>query len=529
MQVQTKSFSTHPQGERLAPPSEPAPSWPVDTPGGRFYAEFDPDTPISREGQLVFFAQFLHASQRWERFLQNCPLTYTGNRGSKVVNVLGTAFMSVLAGHWRYAHVNAIRGDAVNPGVLGMTSTVSEDVVRDAMKRMPECAATQWLSNELLACVEPVLSQPWILDIDSTVKPVFGHQQGAQIGYNPHKPGRPSLVYHSYFMANTRLCLGLEVAAGKEAASKHALPGMWSLLDKLPRTHWPAFVRGDCGFGNEGLLGEAEARGLPCLLKLRHSAKVRALVSRMQHGGGRWEDAGDGWEVLESSLRLSGWSRARRVVLVREMPALAPVGSQRKRRKDHISPALPGSSDWGQSLAPWAGKIAVLVTTLEPKAYPAKVLARLYRERADAENIYDELKNQWGWGGFTTKLLAPTRIMANMVALIYNWWTLYGRMFNGEHHREAVTSRPALLEGVARMTKSGGRRTIKVSLQHEKSGELHGLILNISRTLQRFSAITEGWQQKQRWACLLTYIFRRWLGGKWLGQLPAQAEGFLSG
>ena len=77
------------------------------------------------------------------------------------------------------------------------------------MKRMPEVAATQWLSNELLACVEPVLSQPWILDIDSTVKPVFGHQQGAQIGYNPHKPGRPSLVYHSYFMANTRLCLGM--------------------------------------------------------------------------------------------------------------------------------------------------------------------------------------------------------------------------------------------------------------------------------------------------------------------------------
>ncbi len=64
--------------------------WPVDTPGGRFYAEFDPETPISREGLLVFFAQFLHAGQRWERFLKNCPLTYTVNRGSKVVNVPGT-------------------------------------------------------------------------------------------------------------------------------------------------------------------------------------------------------------------------------------------------------------------------------------------------------------------------------------------------------------------------------------------------------------------------------------------------------
>ena len=529
MQAQTTSVSAHPVGEPVLTPSKPSPSWPVDTPGGRFYAEFDPDTPLSREGQLVFFAQFLHQSQHWQRLLQNCPLTYSGNRASKVVNVLGTACMSVLAGHWRYAHVNAIRGDALNPNLLGMTATVSEDVIRDAMKRMPEADALRWLSSELLACVEPVLSQPWILDIDATVKPVYGHQQGAQVGYNPHKPGRPSLIYHSYFMAGTRLCLGLEVTGGKESSSKHSLPGMWSFLDKLPRTHWPAFLRGDCGFGNEGLLGEAEKRGLPCLLKLRYSPKVKALVSRMQHCGAHWQDAGEGWETLETSLRLSGWSRERRVILVREKPAVAPMGARAKRRKDRMSPVLPGVNDWAQSPAPWAGKIAVLVTTLDENAYPGTALARLYRERADAENVYDELKNQWGWGGFTTKLLAPTRIMANLVALVYNWWTLYGRMFDGEHHREAITSRPALLGGVARMTKTGGRRTVKVSLQHEKSAELQGMILGVSRTLQRFGVITEGLREDQRWGCLLTYIFRRWLGGKWLGQLPADAERFLSG
>jgi len=38
----------------------------------------------------------------------------------------------------------------------------------------------------------------------------------------------------------------------------------------------------------------------------------------------------------------------------------------------------------------------MLVTTLDPMAFPAEIIARLYRERADAENIYDELKNQWG-------------------------------------------------------------------------------------------------------------------------------------
>src|SRR6516162_3677277 len=57
--------------------------WPVDTPGGRYFAEFDDEAPVTREGQLVFFAQFLHAGGRWERFVSNTPLHYVGNRGSE--------------------------------------------------------------------------------------------------------------------------------------------------------------------------------------------------------------------------------------------------------------------------------------------------------------------------------------------------------------------------------------------------------------------------------------------------------------
>ena len=79
-----------------------------------------------------------------------------------------------------------MRGDTLNPPLLGMSGTVSEDVVRRAMKRMDERAGLAWLSGELRACIEPVLRVPWVLDIDCTVKPLYGHQQGAQIGYNPH-------------------------------------------------------------------------------------------------------------------------------------------------------------------------------------------------------------------------------------------------------------------------------------------------------------------------------------------------------
>jgi Transposase DDE domain group 1 len=269
-------------------------------------------------------------------------------------------------------------------------------------------------------------------------------------------------------------------------------------------------LRGDCSYGSEGLMSEAESRGVSYLLKLRKSEKVKSLMHRMKSHEARWKDAGDGWEVIESKLKLNGWSQERRIVLVRPKPRL--------ELKDSNAP-LPSSEEWEVTSVPWEGKIAVLVTSLNQIAYPLESIARLYRERADAENIYDELKNQWGWCGFTTRAIAPSRLMANLIALVYNWWSLYARLYDSQHHREAVTSRPALLHGVARLLRHAGQSTIKVSLQHENSDLLIQAITKVSSMLQRINVIAEQWNPQERWAYLLTLIFGHWLGGKYLARI----------
>ena len=248
------SVFPHPQGESADPVSAPSGSWPVDTPGGRFHAEWDETSPVTREGSLMFFFQILATGGRWENLLKDCPLTYSGNRGSGAKNVLGTVMLSVLNGHWPYAHINAVRGDGVNPALLGMDRTVSEDAVRMAMYRIPEEAGLDWLSTQILDTIAPALGLPWILDIDVTVKPLYGHQEGAKIGYSPQKPGRPSHVNHSYFVANLRLSLGVEVRPGNEHAGAKGLPGLWQMLEKLPRHQWPTFICGGCGYGQEAIM-----------------------------------------------------------------------------------------------------------------------------------------------------------------------------------------------------------------------------------------------------------------------------------
>ena len=81
MSALLEQLSAHPEGEHENVPLSAVKAWPLDTPGGRFYAEWDEEVPVTRDGQLMFFFQFLKAGGRWEQFMQKCPLRYTGNRG----------------------------------------------------------------------------------------------------------------------------------------------------------------------------------------------------------------------------------------------------------------------------------------------------------------------------------------------------------------------------------------------------------------------------------------------------------------
>ena len=140
-----------------------------------------------------------------------------------------------------------------------------------------------WLRPQLLASVQAALNTPWILDIDTTIKTLFGKQNGAEVGYNPHKPGRPSHALHTYWVGNLRLVLDVVVSSGKQHSSMYARPGLSAVLDSLSREQLPALVRGDCGYGNEpfiGEIGELEDRSQTYLFKLRQTKGVQRLLAR---------------------------------------------------------------------------------------------------------------------------------------------------------------------------------------------------------------------------------------------------------
>ena len=138
-------------------------------------------------------------------------------------------------------------------------------------------------------------------------------------------------------------------------------------------------------------------------------------------------------------------------------------------------------------------------------------LAQLYRDRADAENNFDELKNQWGWGGFTTQDLARCRLMARMVALVYNWWTLLLRLAHPDQHFEAISSRPLLLHGVATQTRHAGQIRLTITSTHAKQAVIQATLTRLASFLNSLKNAAEQLTAGQRLRAILTRAFAKFI------------------
>jgi hypothetical protein len=496
----------------------------VRTPGGVFSVRWDERGSATALGQMAFFAEYLEATGLFERWRGSCPLSYTSANAPELVDVLGTWMLSILDGHCRYAHVGALRGDGVAPSILGMNKIIGDDSLRRALSAIapaPDAKHTelqraaqqaqlarsvQWMQDQLKHSIAQATAEPWILDCDTTIKPLYGKQDGAVVSYNPHKPGRPSHAIHTYWIGNLRLVLDAQLEPGNRHSPVHSRPGLMALLEGMPRAQRPKLVRGDCAFGSEGEMSALEVIDQPYLFKLRQSAGVKKLVQR-QWARRDWCPVGQGWDACEDDLRLTGWTQRRRVIVmrrVRKTDLIVEVKrAGRPKAKDPAQVELH-FIDENEPVKSW--EYAVLVCNTH---YELENIGQLYRDRADCENGFDEIKNQWGWGGYTTHDIERCALSARAVALIYNWWSWYVRLAHPKTRLEAITSRPKLLSAVGRMTSHAGQKKILLTITHEAASQIKALVTHVRHGLSLIQATAPQLTKPQRWFALVRYIVER--------------------
>ena len=102
------------------------------------------------------------------------------------------------------------------------------------------------------------------------------------------------------------------------------------------------------------------------------------------------------------------------------------------------------------------------------------------------------------------------------MALAYNWWSLFARLADPEHHREAITSRPLLLSAIARRTQHAGRVTLTISSTHGMHDKARSAYLRIAGFLAELRKNAEQLDPLEKWYRILSEALRYFLHGRHL-------------
>ena len=446
MNTSTSLVSLHLAGEGQNGPSD---DLTLDTLPGKFTLTRT-DAALTAYGGLVAWSGFLKHLGLMERLAERCPVTRTSPNAAPVREVLHSFALSALVEGKRFCHVRWLTDDPAIATIMNLDRVRGEDALPRLAKAMSVAQMREWLQppqTELYAA----LPDRFIADWDSTVNTRYGHQEDATLGYNPHKRGRKSHHPLVCVAARTRLCLHLEWRPGDTVSATDWSPAMEQLWSHPTIRERLWLNRGDAGFGQEAILAWHEAKGKPrpkYLFKLRQTPNVRRAIAKVPWPA--WEGAPTlgCQQIAQTTVKLHGWSRERRVVIVRT-----------------LKPVNPSPQD--QFWATPEDDVAVYVTNLAPDEATPEQIALLYAQRADTENVFDELKNQWGFRGYCSQRAVVTELAARLVLLTYNLWSLFTRLMglNPGHHTEAVKSRRDFLFLAAQVVESGRQRVVKLAVK----------------------------------------------------------------
>ena len=432
------------QIKKVHPVGEEEFEFPVGCGTVRLKATEDVLTPY---GGLVPWAAFLTKAGIVGRLARSCPLERTSPNATRVGDVVNTFLLAAVCDGRRFAHINRLREDGAAREVLGMERICGDDTVRRFLGSLEEKAGAEWVAKAAQTMWSALPKGGVILDWDSTVQTKYGKQEGAEVGYNPQKRGRRSFHPLMAVAAGTRLCTYYRFRSGETVtASEWAEAEEESAMWLGPKAKvW--LHRGDRGLGTEKVMAWHEGRpeAPHYLFKLKMTRGVRRAMAAVPEDQWRGRPGGGVLQVAEAQVQLHGWSRPRRVVFGRRL-----LG---------VIPAAEAGAFWDQS----RHEVEAYATDLGVAEAEAWQVVELYRQRGDAENVFDELKNQWGFNGFTSRRRVVSSMAARLLLLAYNLWNLFMRLMVPSRHVEAASGRRWFLLIAARLTKSGRKHLVQVS------------------------------------------------------------------
>jgi hypothetical protein len=283
------------------------------------------DTHLTHFGGLVLLQRFCQSLQLRRRLQRQVKLRRR-HADYAPADLLLALMYALIAGLRRINKTELLQYNGAFLDLLGLDRFPNETTLRRFLQRMAPQAIRQLVSlhdqlrDQLWAV--PQAPSSVILDLDSVVLTLYGHQQGAHVGYNPRKKGRrsyhPLLCFEAYRQefwhgslrpgdtsANTGVVFFLQRCLAKVPAS-------------IPRSR--IRVRADSGFFGGKFIGSLENQGLGYVIVAK---EYRPIKDRARSA--RFHKLRNGFEVAEFRYQAHGWPRARRFVVMRRPIPEDPV------------------------------------------------------------------------------------------------------------------------------------------------------------------------------------------------------------
>lgn len=357
----------------------------------------------------------------------------------------GARSLSKCAAVWSDGVLRRIAGWSQVPDetTLGrIFKEVKDAHINDMETLVHKCRERVWQLS-LRAGTSNIAAQhsQWI-DGDSTVKTVYGNQEGASKGYNPHKRG--ALSYHPLlaFSFHTKEILQGWFRTGNAYTSNGIVEFMRQLLAHLPN-HIRICFRADSGFFCGALLEFLESLGHGYLIKVKMMKGFDALLSRQS-----WTliPGHPGWEQAEFTYQAQDWNRTRTMVAVRNRKPIenSPQADLLEREDYDIFCYVTT-----ESLSPWHAHCT-------------------YGDRATSETWIEEAKSQMGLAHLKTGEFLANAALFQSAILAYNtlrWMALLSG--NDQLRRWEPQSMRIFLVRVAGQLLTGGNQlNIKLPRDH---------------------------------------------------------------
>jgi len=387
------------------------------------------------------FCSRLCLRRRLERILRNAP-PWTDYHPADMVLVL---LFVLVAGLARVSKTHILQYNGLFASLVGLEQFPDESALRRFLRRLSPKAIRQiarlhdQLRAQLFAL--PAARSSLVFHLDSVVLTLYGKQQGARLGYNPKKKGRPS--YHPLlcFEAHGQEFWHGSLRPGDAAANTGARALVVRCLAKVPTHIARARIRllADAGFFSGKLVGDLDQWGYGYIIVCR---KAKAYLPLAQKAG--FQEMSFGWAVAEFRFKPRGWKAEHRFVMVRRPLSEDPL-------------------EVNQLTLFKVGRYAysAFVTNLELEPWR---IWKTYQGRANVERSIRELLHSFSLNKIPTQSWVANVAFLQLLLLAYNLVHWFKRLCLPEAYVGATveTIRNEFLVLPGKLTKHGSRNVLQL-------------------------------------------------------------------